>query len=61
MDTPSDAPFEAWLARADAVCCKLVGMSIYDLPDYCYRDAFDDGMTPAAAAKSALRAAGWED
>ena len=38
--------FDDWMERIDR-CCQLdFGMSIHDLPDLCFRDAFDSGLTP---------------
>lgn len=39
--------FENWMAELDARFCAEYGLSIYDLPDMCYRDWFDAGSTPA--------------
>ena len=52
--------FAAWFAKADAWCRRLAGLSLRDLADCCYRDWFEDGMSPKAAAKMALRNEGWE-
>ena len=49
--------FNVWMARVDALIEKSTGLSSMDLPDYCYRDAFDDGASPGSAAKAAIRAA----
>ena len=38
--------FEQWMDGVDR-CCQLdFGMSIHDLPDMCFRDAFDTGLSP---------------
>ena len=49
--------FNIWMARVDAYIEQKFGLSSSDLPDYCYRDAFDDGASPGSAAKAAIRAA----
>ncbi len=49
--------FETWMAKVDLVLDKLCGLDSHDLPDWMYCDAFDDGMSPATAAKKALKAA----
>lgn len=37
--------FDQWMDRVDR-CCQLdFGMSIHDLPDMCFRDAYDSGMS----------------
>lgn len=40
--------FSEWFDRVDRLCRHMYGMSIMDLPDMAYRDAYDDGMTPEA-------------
>ncbi len=50
--------FKNWMAKVDAILAKkLGGLDSSDLPDWMYFDAFDDGMSPATAAKKALKAA----
>jgi hypothetical protein len=51
-----DRAFAAFLLVADALACKHMGFSIFDLPDYCWRDACDDEMTPAQALHAACEA-----
>ena len=48
-----DRNFAAFLLVADATAFKTIGVSIFDLPDFCWRDAHDDGMTPAEALRVA--------
>jgi hypothetical protein len=50
----SDSAFEVWMKKVDAVCNNRYGISIYDLPDFCFRDAFDDGETPASVVREAI-------
>ena len=38
--------FDAWMRAIDRICTFTFGMSIHDLPDMHFRDAFDDGLTP---------------
>ena len=60
MDSQSigiDQSFEVWMKEADRLCGASTGMSLYDLPDCCYRDWYDDGMTPKQAVRMALRSA----
>lgn len=49
--------FTEWMKQVDAKIEKRVGFGIVsaDLPDYCYRDEYDDGTTPAQAASAAIR------
>jgi hypothetical protein len=51
-----DRGFAAWLLVADALCTRRVGVSIFDLADWAWRDAYDTGETPGAAVRDALRA-----
>lgn len=37
--------FEQWMREVDDLCFGTWGMSIHDLPDMCFRDAFDDGVS----------------
>jgi hypothetical protein len=38
--------FDTWMERIDR-CCQLdFGLSIHDLPDMLFRDAYDSGLTP---------------
>ncbi len=51
-----DKKFEDWMKQVDAaIASTLYGMTSSDLPDVCYRDWFDDGCTPKAAARRAMR------
>jgi hypothetical protein len=50
--------FEEWYREVDLEVSALIGLGRDDLPDYCYRDAFDDGRSPRQAAKAAIRNAG---
>ncbi len=47
--------FEHWLAKVDAAVEARTGMSLSDLPDCCFRDWYDDGVTPSAAAARVIR------
>jgi hypothetical protein len=49
--------FTMWMAKVDALMVKYCTMSSMDLPDWNYRDAYDDGMSPSRAARSAISAA----
>ena len=49
--------FTAWMAKVDALMARSCGMSSMDLPDWNYRDAYDDGASPSSAARQAIRAA----
>ena len=47
--------FAGWLLVADALCRRRVGVSIFDLADWAWRDAYDTGEPPGAAVREALR------
>ena len=47
--------FEAWMAKVDAHLIKKLGLDSRDLCDICYRDLFDSGVSPSAAARMAIR------
>ena len=53
----SEAAFTAWMAEVDKHILNAVGMDHNDLPDWRYRDAFEEGMAPVKAAKRAVKAA----
>ncbi|HMS56827.1 MAG TPA: hypothetical protein PKA27_15650 [Fimbriimonadaceae bacterium] len=38
--------FAAWMHQVDLLCFAWYGLSIRDLPDMNFRDAFDDGASP---------------
>lgn len=50
----ADRLFAAWLSKVDAEVERRSGVSVFDLSDYCLRDAFDDGVSPSSAARAAL-------
>jgi len=49
--------FEVWMRDVDASVKAKIGMSVHDLPDACFRDWYDDGMKPGAAASKAIKSA----
>lgn len=38
--------FSEWVGEVDAMCWREFGLSVHDLPDLPFRDAFDDGESP---------------
>lgn len=42
--------FETWMNRVDNRLVSLVGVTSADLPDQCYYDYWEDGISPTAAA-----------
>lgn len=53
--------FEQWMAQVDAAVQRMTGCSAYDLADYLYADAFEDGIPPERAAKAAIAADSGDD
>lgn len=49
-----DPKFADFMRKVDAHVKALAGVSVMDLADFCFRDAFDDGVSPKSAAKAAL-------
>jgi hypothetical protein len=50
--------FDAWMAKVNAIIEAKYGLSSDDLPEVCYSDWYEDEVTPAQAARRALRNAG---
>jgi len=50
--------FAAWKMAVNAEIGRRAGLSADDLPDCCYRDWYEDGVSPKSAAGRALREAG---
>ena len=48
-----DREFAAFLLVADAACRRRLGVSIFDLEDACWRDFYDDGLSPSEALAAA--------
>lgn len=46
--------FETWLKKCDAICSNRIGLGIYDLEDWNWADAHEDGFTPAEAVSQFL-------
>jgi hypothetical protein len=46
--------FETWMKEVDELCRSEFIMSIYDLPDMPFRDAYDDGLSPGEFMAYAL-------
>jgi hypothetical protein len=49
--------FEQWKKEVDIALLAKCAMDSECLPDWGYRDAYDDGINPRTAASLALRAA----
>ncbi|HUS47381.1 MAG TPA: hypothetical protein VM098_04645 [Phycisphaerae bacterium] len=50
--------YEAWRAAADQRMQAKHGIALDDLPDCCYRDWYNDGVSVASAVKKAVSNAG---
>ena len=57
----NDTRFAAWLRDVDNHVANMCGLGMNDLPDVCYADWFEDGMSPRAAARKAVRSAEGHD
>lgn len=54
-DRASDSvAFERWMHEVDRETYRLAGLSIHDLPDQSFRDAWRDGVSPRSFAEEAL-------
>jgi hypothetical protein len=51
--------FEEWMKKVDVAVESIAGCSVHDLPDFCFRDAYDDGRNPASVARETLVEAGF--
>lgn len=52
-----DQGYIMWMRKVDSLIIQKTGLSHEDLPDYCYRDAFDRGEAPSQVATKAIKAA----
>lgn len=46
--------YEQWLDSVDQSVKEQVGVSIHDLTDFRFRDAFDDGCKPESTAQDVI-------
>jgi hypothetical protein len=49
-----DPYFALYLYLADRKCTRAIGLSIFDLADHTWHDAYTDGSTPSQAVRDAL-------
>jgi hypothetical protein len=52
-----DDGFKTWMEQVNDQIYRKCGLGADDLPDWCYRDAYDARTTPRSAASQAVRAA----
>jgi hypothetical protein len=50
--TRHNATYAAWMHAADRFILSRLGVSIYDLADFCSRDLYEDGASAEEAVKS---------
>lgn len=55
----NDGNFRIWMRSVDRALERKCGLCSRDLEDIAYRDLFDDGVTPSAAASRAIRNSKW--
>lgn len=46
--------YSRWMEKVDQEVSRLSGVSAYELADYCFIDAYEDGLEPHDAAMEAL-------
>lgn len=49
--------FQAWIDKVDSLVSGSLGLGLDDLPDCCYADWHEDGVSARDAARMALAAA----
>lgn len=49
--------FNQWMAKVNEFVIRRSGLSVYDLPDCCFRDWYETGVSASSAASKALKAA----
>lgn len=47
--------FQQWMNKVNQIINAKIGLDSGDLPDCCYLDWYNDGMTAASAATRAVR------
>lgn len=51
--------FDEWMEAVDARVWAAANVSVHDLPDWHFMDAYTDGAPPEEAAVEVLENAGW--
>jgi len=54
-----DTGFQEWLEVVDTIVMETAGVSTFDLADYLYYDAYDDGVDPDEVAEAVLHEEGF--
>ena len=47
--------FKEWMSKVDKIVEAKIGLSVDDLPDFMFHDAYDDGVSPTKAATQSIR------
>ena len=47
--------YAEWFARVNTLLIKDCGWGINDLPDYCYKEAYDAGDTPSECMRDVIK------
>jgi len=47
--------YDEWVKAVDNAVWDIAGCSVYDLPDCCFADWYDDDITSIQAARRAIR------
>jgi hypothetical protein len=55
MDEDQNTTFEEWIDRCDRLAFHILGFSINDFPDVCWRDWYEARLRPVRAVNRALR------
>ena len=50
--------FEQWFSQVNAEISRKTGLTTDDLPDMCYLEMYEDGLTAPRAARKAIKNAG---
>ena len=51
--------YETWVSAVDRAVQEIAGVSVHDLADINFVDAFNDGQDPADVAAEILESEGW--
>ncbi|AOX18652.1 hypothetical protein [Kozakia baliensis] len=51
--------FHGYMRAVDALLQRRAGVGVFDLPDRCWRDAYDDEIPPQEAVAECLEEEGW--
>jgi len=51
--------FHGYMRAVDALLHRRLGIGVFDLPDRCWRDAYEDEVSPNDAVAECLEEEGW--